>query len=54
MPSSLELLPEGNAKINMLQRACNWLQGLEGDIDTSHVGFLHVGSVDADDLMDNK
>ena len=22
-------------------RECNWFQGLEGDIDTSHVGFLH-------------
>jgi hypothetical protein len=22
-------------------RACNWLQGLEGDIDTSHAPFLH-------------
>ena len=26
------------------QRECNWLQALEGDIDTSHFGFLHVGS----------
>jgi phenylpropionate dioxygenase-like ring-hydroxylating dioxygenase large terminal subunit len=22
-------------------RECNWMQGLEGDIDTSHTGFLH-------------
>jgi phthalate 4,5-dioxygenase oxygenase subunit len=28
-----------------MQRECNWLQGLEGDIDTSHLGFLHLGSV---------
>ena len=27
------------------QRDCNWLQSLEGDIDTSHFGFLHVGAV---------
>jgi phenylpropionate dioxygenase-like ring-hydroxylating dioxygenase large terminal subunit len=33
-----------------LQRECNWLQALEGDIDTSHVGFLHVGSLQPDDL----
>ena len=33
-----------------LQRECNWLQALEGDIDTSHVGFLHVGSLKPDDL----
>ena len=23
------------------QRECNWVQALEGDIDTSHTGFLH-------------
>ncbi len=23
------------------QRACNWLQALEGDIDTAHLGWLH-------------
>jgi phthalate 4,5-dioxygenase len=28
-----------------VQRECNWLQALEGDIDTSHFGFLHLGSV---------
>jgi len=26
-------------------RECNWFQGLEGDIDTSHLGFLHLGAV---------
>ena len=39
-----------NAQIWCLQRHCNWLQALEGDIDTSHVGFLHFGHIDADDL----
>ena len=24
------------------QRDCNWVQALEGDIDTAHLGFLHV------------
>jgi phthalate 4,5-dioxygenase oxygenase subunit len=28
-----------------IQRECNWMQALEGDIDTSHFSFLHVGSV---------
>ena len=23
-------------------RECNWVQGLEGDIDSSHIGFLHA------------
>lgn len=38
------------AEVWCLQRDCNWLQALEGDIDTSHVGFLHVGSLKAEDL----
>ncbi|MDJ0978154.1 MAG: Rieske 2Fe-2S domain-containing protein [Erythrobacter sp.] len=29
-------------------RECNWLQALEGDIDTCHVGFLHLGGIPAD------
>jgi phthalate 4,5-dioxygenase len=32
-------------------RDCNWLQGLEGDIDTAHIGFLHFGSDSPDDEM---
>jgi hypothetical protein len=41
------LLPESELQIVFAQRQCNWLQALEGDIDTSHFGFLHAGSVDA-------
>ena len=40
------LLPESELQITFAQRECNWLQALEGDIDTSHFGFLHAGSVD--------
>jgi phthalate 4,5-dioxygenase oxygenase subunit len=32
--------------IALTQRNCNYLQALEGDIDTSHLGFLHAGCVD--------
>ena len=35
------------------QRECNWLQALEGDIDTSHFGFLHVGSVRPEQVGDD-
>ena len=31
-------------------RECSWLQALEGDIDTSHVGFLHNGAMQPKDL----
>ena len=43
------LLPEAETHIAWAQRECNWLQALEGDIDTSHVGFLHEGSVSPED-----
>src|SRR5580698_3351792 len=32
-------VPEQDLTVNLLQREANWLQGLEGDIDTSHFGF---------------
>jgi phenylpropionate dioxygenase-like ring-hydroxylating dioxygenase large terminal subunit len=39
-------LPEGEYAVGAIQRECNYLQGLEGDIDTSHFGFLHFGAAD--------
>jgi len=30
---------------------CNWLQALEGGIDSSHVSFLHSGSLNSDPLF---
>ena len=44
------LCPPEYAQTVLTQRDCNWMQALEGDIDTSHSGFLHTGSVDPDDL----
>ena len=41
------LLPEGQMTFRWAQRHCNWLQALEGDIDTSHFGFLHEGKAEA-------
>ena len=31
------------------QLECNWLQTIEGDIDTTHVGFLHYGGLKPED-----
>ncbi|MES2482303.1 MAG: Rieske 2Fe-2S domain-containing protein [Pseudomonadota bacterium] len=42
---------EGDLEIEFAQRECNFLQALEGDIDTSHLGFLHVGNIVPDDLL---
>jgi phenylpropionate dioxygenase-like ring-hydroxylating dioxygenase large terminal subunit len=44
------LLPEEELTVVFAQRSCNYLQALEGDIDTSHFGFLHGGHVDATEL----
>jgi phenylpropionate dioxygenase-like ring-hydroxylating dioxygenase large terminal subunit len=38
-------IPEDEANIAFAQRECNWLQSMEGDIDTSHLNFLHYGSI---------
>lgn len=45
----LEANVEGASAIAVL-RECNWLQALEGDIDTSHFSFLHIGAQEPEDL----
>ncbi|MBI2204717.1 MAG: Rieske 2Fe-2S domain-containing protein [Candidatus Rokubacteria bacterium] len=40
----------GEIVVQKVLRECNWAQGLEGDIDTSHLGFLHLGSVKPEDI----
>jgi phthalate 4,5-dioxygenase len=44
-------LPEERTSAIAIARDCNWLQGLEGDIDTAHIGFLHFGSEEAEDQV---
>ncbi|TMC03326.1 MAG: Rieske 2Fe-2S domain-containing protein [Chloroflexi bacterium] len=45
-------LPEDRWTVTAIQRECSWLQGLEGDIDTAHIGFLHFGSERAEDQQE--
>jgi phthalate 4,5-dioxygenase oxygenase subunit len=40
------LVPEEDMQILFILRESNWLQGAEGELDTSHLGFLHFGLVD--------
>jgi phthalate 4,5-dioxygenase len=47
------MLPEGEWQVSATMRECNWLQGLEGDIDTSHLGFLHFGARDPEQTRPN-
>jgi len=47
------MLPDGQWSVGVTMRNCNWLQGLEGDIDTSHLQFLHLGCVKPEDVRPN-
>ena len=42
------LRPTDETVVQKALRECNWFQALEGDVDTSHLGFLHLGSVKAE------
>jgi phenylpropionate dioxygenase-like ring-hydroxylating dioxygenase large terminal subunit len=48
---------EGNLSADGVVRRrvieCNYMQALEGDIDTIHAGFLHYGHINPDDLTPN-
>ena len=35
-------VPDAQRELKPFLRECNWVQGLEGDIDTSHLYFLHA------------
>ena len=39
------MMAEGEYSIQKASRECNFVQALEGDIDTGHLGFLHNGSI---------
>jgi phenylpropionate dioxygenase-like ring-hydroxylating dioxygenase large terminal subunit len=43
--------PDSDKGARATQLPCNWLQVLEGDIDTTHVGFLHYGGLKADEQI---
>jgi len=47
------LCPAEETSLYCRQRQCNWLQALEGDIDTSHFSFLHTGKIASDDIDPN-
>jgi hypothetical protein len=43
------LLCEGPHQISILYRPCNWMQGLEGEMDTVHAALLHFGAMRPED-----
>ena len=38
-------VPASQRNVVSYNQECNWVQALEGDIDSSHVGFLHRGAL---------
>lgn len=45
------MVPESNAHVSMRVQECNWLQALEGEIDSAHAAILH-GRVDSGGSID--
>src|SRR5436190_1387535 len=35
------LLPDSHVQMVKYVQDCNWVQALEGDLDSSHISFLH-------------
>jgi len=51
-PPALEAaeLGEAERQVYAVSRECNWLQAIEGELDTSHLGFLHMGAQQPEDF----
>jgi len=47
-------MPEDEINVTFVHRSCNYLQALEGEIDTSHFGFLHAGHVEPEDVPEDE
>jgi hypothetical protein len=47
------VVPDEEVGVSFVMRSCNFMQALEGDIDTSHFGFLHAGHVAPDDVPED-
>jgi phthalate 4,5-dioxygenase len=44
-------VPEAHRFVSKRWQECNWLQALEGGIDSSHVSFLHRGDLETDPVF---
>jgi phenylpropionate dioxygenase-like ring-hydroxylating dioxygenase large terminal subunit len=48
----LEANMDEGSKVSTVLRACNWMQALEGDMDTVHFAFLHFGHLKLEDTYE--
>ncbi len=53
-PFEATLLPQDQVEYRFVQRRCNWLQAMDGDLDTSHVGLLHFGAARPSNDLDTE
>ena len=47
-------MPADEVRVAFVMRSCNYLQAIDGELDTSHFGFLHAGHVDPDELSEDE
>jgi phthalate 4,5-dioxygenase oxygenase subunit len=47
-------LPASHRFATRHMQQCNWLQGLEGGFDTSHLSFLHTGTTDGNFIVPSR
>ena len=45
------IVPDDQRFVSKRWQECNWLQALEGGIDSSHVSFLHRGDLETDPIF---
>jgi phenylpropionate dioxygenase-like ring-hydroxylating dioxygenase large terminal subunit len=45
------MVPDAHRFVSKRWQECNWLQALEGGIDSSHVSFLHRGDLETDPVF---
>ena len=45
------MVPAKQRFVSKRLQECNWLQAMEGGIDSSHVSFLHRGNLNSDPLF---
>ena len=45
------MVPDSHRFVTKRWQECNWLQALEGGIDSSHVSFLHRGDLETDPIF---
>ena len=49
----MTMMPAEETTMYCQQREANWMQVMEGDLDTGHFGFLHLGAIKAEEIAED-